>query len=43
MQLYAGTTPQFIEGTVQNRIAEKLKGSFAHQSGHQPAPGGAGE
>lgn len=28
MKLYSGTSAQFIEDTIQNQIAEKLKTSF---------------
>jgi DUF2075 family protein len=39
MRLYAGTSKQFIEDTVQNQIAEKLKRSFHDYYGRQVSPG----
>lgn len=38
MQLYTGTSKQFIEDTVQNRIAEKLKASFFSHFRFNPSP-----
>ena len=40
MRLYGGTVSDFIEDTVQNRIAEKLKTAFFHSFRYEP---GAGE
>ncbi|HNX49475.1 MAG TPA: DUF2075 domain-containing protein [Thermoanaerobaculaceae bacterium] len=37
MQLYCGTTTQFVEDTVQNRIAEKLRASFLDYLGRHPS------
>jgi hypothetical protein len=39
MQLYSGTTPQFIEDAVQNRIAEKLQEAFFAHFRYRPSPG----
>ncbi len=36
MQLYTGTSKQFIEDAVQNRIGEKLKYSFFQHFRYQP-------
>jgi len=38
MQLYAGSSRQFIDDTFQNRIAEKLKESFFRELRYQPSP-----
>ena len=38
MQLYAGTSQQFIDDTVRNRISEKLRDSFFHHLRYQPSP-----
>jgi len=38
MQLYAGSSTQFIEDTVQNQIANKLKQSFFFHFRYDPAP-----
>lgn len=37
MQLYSGSSPQFIEDSVQNRIAGKLKAAFLEQCRYQPS------
>ncbi len=37
MQLYSGTSTQFIEDSVQNRIAGKLKSAFLEQFRYQPS------
>jgi hypothetical protein len=39
MQLYSGTTVQFVEDTIQNRIAEKLQESFFAHFRFRPSPG----
>lgn len=39
MQLYAGSSEQFIEDAVQNRIAGKLKDAFLEQFRHAPSEG----
>ena len=39
MRLYAGTSKQFIEDTVQNQIAEKLKQAFFVYYRFYPSPG----
>ena len=39
MQLYAGSSKQFIEDAVQNQIAEKLKLAFNSQFRFSPSPG----
>ncbi len=39
MRLYAGTSIQFIEDTVQNQIAEKLKQAFFFYYRFNPSPG----
>ena len=39
MQLYTGSSTQFIEDTVQNRIAEKLRDSFFAQLRYKPSAG----
>src|SRR5437870_4894254 len=39
MQLYAGTSRQFIDDAVQNRIGEKLKTSFFTHYRFRPSPG----
>jgi hypothetical protein len=36
MQLYAGTSVQFVDDTVQNRIGEKLRESIFHHFRYQP-------
>ena len=38
MRLYAGTSQQFIEDTVQNQIAEKLKLAFFDYFRYNPSP-----
>jgi DUF2075 family protein len=38
MQLYAGSTKQFIDDTFHNRIAEKLRASFFAAFRHEPSP-----
>ncbi len=38
MRLYSGTSVQFIEDTVQNQIAEKLKNSFFDHFRYYPSP-----
>lgn len=38
MQLYAGSSRQFIDDTFQNRIAEKLKENFFRELRFQPSP-----
>ncbi len=38
MYLYTGSTEQFVEDAVQNRIAEKLKVSFFQQLHYNPSP-----
>jgi hypothetical protein len=38
VQLYCGTTAQFVEDTVQNRTAEKLQESFFAHYRHKPSP-----
>ena len=38
MQLYSGTSTQFIQDTVQNQIAEKLKNSFFNYFRYNPSP-----
>ena len=38
MRLYSGTSIQFIEDTVQNQIAEKLKLSFFNYFRYNPSP-----
>ena len=37
MQLYAGTSIQFIDDTVRNRIAEKLRNAFFDEFRFRPA------
>ncbi len=39
MRLYSGTSQQFIEDTIQNQIAEKLKASFFNHFRFYPSPG----
>ena len=39
MELYAGSSTQFIEDSVQNRIAGKLKSAFMDQYRYQPSEG----
>lgn len=39
MRLYAGTSQQFIQDTIQNQIAEKLKQSFFYHLRHNPSQG----
>lgn len=39
MRLYAGTSTQFIQDTVQNQIAEKLKLAFFNYFRFNPSPG----
>jgi uncharacterized protein len=38
MRLYAASSTQFIQDTVQNQIAEKLKLAFFDHYRHEPAP-----
>src|SRR3989344_3613888 len=38
MRLYAGTSEQFIQDTIQNQIAEKLKNSFFDYFRYYPSP-----
>ncbi len=38
MRLYSGTSTQFIEDTVLNQIAEKLKSAFFAHFRHHPSP-----
>ncbi|MHB0976460.1 MAG: DUF2075 domain-containing protein [Candidatus Aquicultorales bacterium] len=38
MRLYSGTSKQFIEDTIQNQIAEKLKASFFDYFRFNPSP-----
>jgi uncharacterized protein len=38
MRLYAGSSQQFIQDTVTNQIAEKLKSSFFTQYRYEPSP-----
>lgn len=38
MRLYSGTSTQFIQDTVQNQIAEKLKNSFFNYFRYNPSP-----
>lgn len=42
MRLYAGTSQQFIEDTVQNQIAEKLKSAFFEYYRFNPSPAEVG-
>lgn len=37
MRLYSGSSRQFIEDTIQNRIAEKLKRAFVDYFGYNPS------
>jgi uncharacterized protein len=39
MQLYVGSSTQFIEDTVKNRITDKLKTSYFDYLGRNPSPG----
>lgn len=39
MRLYSGTSGQFIEDTIQNQIAEKLRSSFSNYFRFEPSPG----
>ncbi len=39
MRLYSGTSQQFIQDTIQNQIAEKLKLSFFNYFRFNPSPG----
>ena len=39
MRLYSGTTEQFIDDTVQNKISEKLTIAFENYYGHRASPG----
>lgn len=41
MQLYVGSSLQFIEDTVTNRITDKLKTSYFDYLGREPSPGEA--
>ena len=38
MRLYAGTSKQFIDDTIQNQIAEKLKLAFFNYFRYNPSP-----
>lgn len=38
MRLYAGTSSQFIQDTIQNQIAEKLKLAFFDAFRYNPSP-----
>ncbi|MFH1227268.1 MAG: hypothetical protein V1701_05120 [Planctomycetota bacterium] len=38
MRLYSGTSKQFIDDTIQNQIAEKLKLSFFNYYRYNPSP-----
>jgi uncharacterized protein len=38
MRLYAASSTQFVEDTIQNQIAEKLKLAFFDHYRHEPAP-----
>lgn len=38
MKLYSGTTNQFIQDTIQNQIADKLKNSFFNYYRYNPSP-----
>src|SRR3989338_5601982 len=38
MRLYAGTSAQFIQDTIQNQIAEKLRTSFFGYFRYYPSP-----
>lgn len=38
MRLYSGTSKQFIEDTIQNQIAEKLRNSFFNYFRYYPSP-----
>ena len=39
MRLYSGTSQQFIQDTIQNQIAEKLRLSFFNYFRCYPSPG----
>jgi hypothetical protein len=39
MRLYSGTSTQFIEDTIQNQIAEKLRLAFVEYYPYRPSPG----
>jgi hypothetical protein len=39
MRLYAGTSTQFIQDSIQNQIAEKLKSAFFEYFRFNPSPG----
>lgn len=39
MILYSGTSQQFIQDTIQNQIAEKLKQAFFYHLRYNPSPG----
>jgi len=38
MRLYAGTSAQFFEDTIQNQVAEKLRSAFFDYYRHSPSP-----
>ena len=38
MRLYAGSSQQFVDDTIRNQIAEKLKQSFFVHYRYQPSP-----
>jgi uncharacterized protein len=38
MRLFAGTSEQFLEDTIQNQIAEKLKLAFFNYFRYNPSP-----
>ncbi len=38
MRLYAGSSEQFLQDTIQNQIAEKLKTAFFYHLRYQPSP-----
>ena len=39
MRLFAGTSQQFLQDTIQNQIAEKLKLAFFNYFRYYPSPG----
>jgi len=38
MRLYSGTVDQFVNDTIQNQIAEKLRAAFLDYYRHYPGP-----
>lgn len=42
MQLYVGTSSQFIQDTTQNQMASKLRSAFLSYYGYAPSPGEVG-